>query len=189
MSMKIIINELSKTNIINKSKFIGIMKKVMTKEEATTFLERIKSEYPDATHICYAYIISPFQKYSDDSEPEGTAGLPILNVLKMNNLEFTIAVVIRYFGGIKLGSNGLIHAYSGIIKELLKDNTKEIEKGYLIEIYEEYKNNDLLNYLLKDDMIIEKEYKDKIKITAIVRKKTLENLSNVSYTIKDETVI
>ena len=189
MSMKIIINDLSKTSIVNKSKFIGIIKKVMTKEEATTFLEKIKSEYSDATHICYAYSISPYQKYSDDNEPEGTAGLPILRVLKMNNLDFTMAIVIRYFGGIKLGTNGLIHAYSGIIKELLKDNIKEIEKGYVIEIEEEYKNSDLLDYILKNDVIIKKEYNNKIKITAIVRKKTLEKLSSISYKIINETII
>ena len=189
MSMKIIINESSKTNIVNKSKFIGIVKKVMNENEAMEILKNIKKEHPSATHICYAYILPNNEKCSDDGEPLGTAGLPILDILKKNKLGFTIAIVIRYFGGIKLGSNGLIRAYSGIIKELLIDNIKEIEIAYLIEINESYDKSDLINYLLKDDIILEKEYQDKVNIKAIVKKKTLERLSNVSYQIINETII
>ena len=189
MPMKILVNNNEKINIINKSRFIGIVKKVMTKAEALDYLNEIKNKYSDATHICYAYNILNTQKYSDDGEPEGTAGLPILDILKKNNLDYTIAIVIRYFGGIKLGSNGLVRAYSGIISELVKDNTKDIEEAYLIHIEEDYNNSDLLNYLLKDAEIIKKEYQEKIKIDVIIKKKTLDNLSNVHYNIMEERII
>lgn len=189
MPMKIIKENLEKTNIINKSKFIGKTIKVTSQEEITSILNEVKRKYPDATHICYAYHLLGKEKYSDDGEPEGTAGKPILEIIKKNNLDYILAIVIRYFGGIKLGSNGLIHAYGGIIKELLKDNTKEIEDAYLIEITDKYSNSDNLNYLLKNEIILQKDYQDKIKIKAIIKKETLEKLSNVSYTIIEKTII
>ena len=189
MRMKIIIKENEKINIINKSKFIGIIKRIMTKEEARVILNNVKDKYPLANHICYAYILPDIQKYSDDAEPIGTAGIPILDVLKKNEISYTIAIVVRFFGGIKLGSNGLIRAYSGVIKELLNDNVKDIEEGFVIHIEEDYHNNNLLDYLLKDDITIKHEYQDKIIIDAIVKKKTLDKLSNISYKIKDKTII
>ena len=189
MSMKIIINELTNTTIINKSKFIGITKKVMNKDEIEKTLKEIKDEYPDATHICYAYRLPNTEKYSHDNEPMGTAGIPILEVLRKNDITYVVAIVIRYFGGIKLGSNGLIRAYSSSISQLIKDNIKDIEYGYLINIITDYSDIDQLNYLLKNDTIISKDYQDKINIKAIVNKKTLEKLSNVSYQIIDEKII
>ena len=189
MSMKIITKNQEKTTIINKSKFIGMVCKVSSKEEIDEILKKIKKQYSDATHICYAYNLLNIQKYSDDNEPKGTAGLPILDVIKKNDLTYILAIVIRYFGGIKLGSNGLIRAYSGVIAELLKDNIKEIEYGYLIEIECDYNEIDLITYLLKDDEIINKNYQDKIIIEAIIKKKTLEKLSNVHYQIINEIII
>lgn len=187
--MKILINDNENLVIINKSKFIGIVKKTFRKEEASNYLDEIRKKYADATHICYAYILPSIEKYSDDGEPDGTAGIPILDVLKKNNLCYTIAIVIRYFGGIKLGSNGLIRAYSNTVASLIKDNIKESEIGYLIKIEENYNNSDQLDYLLKNEVIISKKYLDKIIIKAIVKKKTLENLSNVNYKIIEEKII
>ena len=187
--MKIIKENKEKINIINKSKFIGKIIKVNSLEDIKENLSNIKKEYPDATHICYAYIFENNEKCNDDKEPSGTAGKPMLDIIKRNNLNYILAVVIRYFGGIKLGSNGLIHAYSNIIKELLLDNTKEIQYGYLIEIIDDYNHSDNINYLLKDSIIIQKEYHEKIKIKAIVKKETLDNLSNVSYNIIHKTIL
>ena len=189
MSMKILKNNQENLIIINKSKFIGIVKKVYSKEEITILLDKLNDKYPDRTHLCYAYVLPNSEKYTDDGEPDGTAGLPILNVLKRNDLNYVIAIVIRYFGGIKLGSNGLIRAYSNTISSLIKDNIKELETGYLIKIEENYNNSDKLDYLLKDDIIIKKDYQDKIVIEAIVKKKTLEKLSNVNYQLLDEKII
>ena len=187
--MKIIKNNSENLVIINKSKFIGLIQKVYSLEEINELLEKTKNDYPDATHICYAYILPNNIKYNDDGEPLGTAGLPILDVLKKNDLCYIIAIVIRYFGGIKLGSNGLVRAYSGTISSLIKDNTKDIETGYLIKIEEDYRNNEQIEYLLKNSEIISKDYQDKVYIEAIVNKKTLDNLSNVNYKIIEERII
>ena len=189
MSMKILINNKENKLIINKSKFIGYVKKVYTKEEINNYLDELKTIYKDATHICYAYILNNEKKYSDDKEPIGTAGRPILDLLEKNNLNYTLAVVIRYFGGIKLGSNGLIRAYSSTIKELLKDNIKEEEIGYLIRIYEDYSNSEKLDYILKDSTILKKEYQDKLIIDAIVKEELLNNLSYINYEIIKKEII
>lgn len=102
--------------VIQKSRFIGHVKRVETEEEAISFVQQIKKEHKDATHNCSAYMIGEhdlIQKASDDGEPSGTAGVPILEVLKKKGLKDTAVVVTRYFGGIKLGAGGLIRAYSG----------------------------------------------------------------------------
>ena len=187
--MKIIKNDNENLIIINKSKFIGIVKKVYTLDEITNLLDETRNKYSDATHICYAYILPNKEKYEDDGEPMGTAGIPILDILKKNDLNYIIAIVIRYFGGIKLGSNGLIRAYGNTISTLIKDNIKEIETGYLIKIIEDYDKSELLNYLLKTSKIIKKDYQDKIVIEVLVNKKTLDNLSNVNYKIIEEKII
>ncbi len=189
MSMKIIINDKEKTTIINKSKFIGIVKRITNKDDVESILKEVRNQYLDATHICYAYSLPNIEKYSDDGEPIGTAGIPILDILKKNNLSYTIAIVVRYFGGIKLGSNGLIRAYSNSIKDLVNNNTKDIETGYLIEINDEYNKSSQIDYLLKDEIIISKDYQDKINIKATVKKKTLDNLSNVNYKVIEERII
>ena len=121
MFMKIIKTNQENLIIINKSKFIGIIKKINNLEEIDLILANLRTKYFDATHICYAYILPNKAKYDDDGEPMGTAGIPILDVLKKNDLCYVIAIVIRYFGGIKLGSNGLIRAYGNTISSLIKE--------------------------------------------------------------------
>ncbi|TMN21363.1 YigZ family protein [Lentibacillus cibarius] len=101
--------------IIQKSRFIGYVKRVETEEEAQAFVQAIKKKHHDATHNCSAYMVgehNQIQKANDDGEPSGTAGVPILDVLKKKDLKDTAVVVTRYFGGIKLGAGGLIRAYS-----------------------------------------------------------------------------
>lgn len=100
---------------IQKSRFIGHVKRTETEEEAQAFIRKIKKEHHQATHNCSAYLIGDhdqIQKANDDGEPGGTAGVPMLEALKQNNLKDTCIVVTRYFGGIKLGAGGLIRAYS-----------------------------------------------------------------------------
>ena len=96
---------------IKKSKFIAYYYQITTIEEVTIILETLKKEHKKAKHFPYAYQINNNLKKSDDKEPAGTAGLPILNIILKNNLNNTLIVVVRYFGGIKLGSGGLIRAY------------------------------------------------------------------------------
>lgn len=109
---------------ISKSVFIGHAKHVTTPEEAISFVDEIKSKYPDARHNCYAWIVSgdvSMQKYSDDGEPQGTAGMPMLSCLTKKNITNAAVVVTRYFGGILLGKGGLVRAYSDTCAEALLD--------------------------------------------------------------------
>ena len=115
-----ITNDITNEIIIKNSKFITIIHKINNVYEINSFLEQLKEKYKDATHYCYAYIIDEHKKFSDDNEPSGTAGNPIMQVLDKNNLQNIICVVIRYFGGIKLGAGGLIRAYSKSASECIK---------------------------------------------------------------------
>ena len=111
-----IVNE----TVIEKSRFICTLKKVDGEDDAKAFVSEIKQKYPDATHNCYAYIADQggfYVKFSDDGEPQGTAGLPMLETLKTKNLKKVAVVVTRYFGGIKLGTGGLARAYSGCVND------------------------------------------------------------------------
>lgn len=100
--------------IINKSRFIAYKFDLTTLNDVKSFLQNLKTEHKRATHICYAYVYSRevvSEKYSDDGEPNGTAGQPILNVMKKKGVSNTMVAVVRYFGGIKLGAGGLTRAY------------------------------------------------------------------------------
>ena len=100
--------------IISKSRFICSLKKVKTEDEAQEFVKAVKKEFWDATHNCSAYVIDEqHQRSSDDGEPSGTAGMPMLGVLRKQNLQQVAAVVTRYFGGIKLGAGGLVRVFPG----------------------------------------------------------------------------
>ncbi|ALF08773.1 YigZ family protein [Parageobacillus thermoglucosidasius] len=109
--------------VIEKSRFICYINRATTEEEAVQFIQQIKKKHWDATHNCSAYIIGEhdqIQKANDDGEPSGTAGIPMLEVLKKKGLKDTVAVVTRYFGGIKLGAGGLVRAYGKSVSEGLK---------------------------------------------------------------------
>ncbi|WP_440894760.1 YigZ family protein [Amphibacillus sp. Q70] len=110
--------------VIQKSRFIGHIQRTETEEEAQAFIQKIKKEHSQATHNCSAYLIGEhdqIQKANDDGEPSGTAGVPMLEVLKKNGLKDTCVVVTRYFGGIKLGAGGLIRAYSKTTSAALQE--------------------------------------------------------------------
>ncbi|MFQ9448390.1 MAG: IMPACT family protein [Christensenellales bacterium] len=115
LSYKTLREENSAEFIINKSRFIGYGCPCETEEEALAFLARIRQKHKDATHNCYAYIIglnSGIMRYSDDGEPGGTAGMPIIEVMKARGVVNCAVVVTRYFGGILLGAGGLVRAYA-----------------------------------------------------------------------------
>lgn len=106
-----------------KSIFIGHAKPVSTEEEAKQFVAEKKAEYADATHNVYAYLLNggAIARFSDDGEPQGTAGMPVLNVLKMSGACDLVVVVTRYFGGILLGAGGLVRAYSASARQALDE--------------------------------------------------------------------
>lgn len=129
-------------HVIEKSKFIGYAKPVACEEEAIAFVEEIKAIHKSATHNVPAYIIGEndqIQRYSDDGEPAGTAGVPILDMLKKEGVKNTAIVCTRYFGGIKLGTGGLVRAYTATAK-LAMEEAKIIEKVLydLVKIKVEY---------------------------------------------------
>lgn len=104
---------------IQKSRFIGFLLPVQSLAEVSRILDSIRAEHPLATHVCSAYILSSpdaIEKANDDGEPQKTAGIPMLEILKKNNLTNVLAVAVRYFGGIKLGAGGLIRAYAKTIR-------------------------------------------------------------------------
>ena len=169
--------------IINKSKFIGSVCPVETEEEALEFIDRIKKEFKDATHNVYAYIIgknSNIQRYSDDGEPSGTAGMPVLNVIKQENLKNVAIVVTRYFGGVLLGAGGLVRAYakgakigieSGIIvdKNLFYDVSFKIDYTLL---------GKMGNELLKNNFIVvDKIYEEQVLFKLISENENLEKIN------------
>ena len=117
--------------IIEKSKFITTSAHVEGEEQAKDFIVRVSKEFADATHNCYAYICDAagnFLRFSDDGEPQGTAGMPMLDVLKNKKLVQTAVVVTRYFGGIKLGAGGLIRAYSSAASDALSAADKIVAR-------------------------------------------------------------
>lgn len=107
---------------INRSRFLCALAPVASEQEAQDFVARVRKEHPTATHNCYAYVIgadASVQKASDDGEPGGTAGAPMLQMLMRREVRYTAAVVTRYYGGVKLGAGGLIRAYGGVVGETL----------------------------------------------------------------------
>lgn len=163
-------NEVSSEFEEKKSKFIGHAKRVYTDEEARAFIDKIKEEHKEATHNVYAYIIGEnmgIQRYSDDGEPQGTAGVPVLDVIKKNNVTDVAVVVTRYFGGILLGKGGLVRAYSKGAAEALKEG-EIVEKvlGCALYITIEYDLLGKAQYICAQNMwhIEDTEYTDKVKI-------------------------
>lgn len=154
--------------IEKKSKFIATILPVANKAEAEEKLKETKNYYKDARHNCFAYIVEKLERCSDDGEPSGTAGLPILEILRGKELNNVLVVVTRYFGGILLGTGGLVRAYSDVTKKAIESAkivTKEYGIRYKVEVsYGELKN---IQYLCKklDINIIKMEYDVNIILT------------------------
>ena len=110
----------SHTIILKKSEFITELYRVFSVDEFNAILKDMKKRHPKATHICTAYRIQQLEKSNDDGEPSGTAGLPMLEVLRKQNIIDVVAFVIRYYGGIQLGAGGLTRAYSGSVAQALE---------------------------------------------------------------------
>lgn len=175
--------------IINKSKFITYLYKVNNKQEFLDILNNLQKEYRDATHICYAYIINSEIKFSDDKEPSGSAGLPIYEVLKKNNLNFIACFVIRYFGGIKLGGSGLIRAYSNSVSLCLKETEIiEYKEKIKISFTIPYSKNNVIENIIDKEDIIEKKFDDLIYYTVSITNDKLEKLDEykIDYIIKSD---
>lgn len=181
--------------IIKKSKFITKLYFLTSELEIINILDENKTEYKDATHICYAYILNNVERFNDDSEPSGTAGIPILNVLKNNNLNNVLCIVIRYFGGIKLGAGGLIRAYCSSVSEALnKTEIINVVNGKKIELTFSYDDIKKINHILNDINIVDKQFDENVKYIIIVKEKNVNSLINqltelCNIKIKENTLI
>ena len=167
---------------IKKSRFICHAKRVYSEEEARDFITAIKKEHYKATHNCSAFIIgerSEIKRTSDDGEPSGTAGVPMLGVLENHNLTNVCVVVTRYFGGIKLGAGGLIRAYAGSVALAVKEiGIIEIKEQVGIAIQMSYAQyQEYSNFLKEHDLIeLETNFTDQVYTMIYVDKEEKENI-------------
>lgn len=190
--MKTIIMNKEETTIINKSKFICVLYKINNISDIDIYLDDIKNKYKGATHYCYAYILDSNKKCSDDKEPSGTAGLPILNVLEKNEMNNVICIVVRYFGGIKLGAGGLVRAYTNSVTNALENNITDIKKGLKLELTFNYDKVKLVDNLVKDN-IIEESFNEGIKYIVLITYDDYNNikdkLTDIDINILEENIV
>ena len=166
---------------IKKSQFICRLYPAQTESEAKEIIAKISAEYKDATHNCSAYYVSDGEGYDDDGEPGGTAGRPMLNVLKKNELQNSVAIVTRYFGGIKLGAGGLVRAYSkSVLETLAIAEIVEMEKYHIFNFKFDYQHIKLVDSDLRSQKIdiIDKTYDEAVNYKiAIINKERFENIN------------
>lgn len=175
-------NNISNEIVINKSRFITFLFRVDSLDDINKCIEELNVKYKDSTHICYAYILDNVKRFSDDGEPGGTAGMPILNVLENKDLNHVLCCVVRYFGGIKLGAGGLVRAYSNSCSETIYlVKIIELIPGKLCSISFKYDDTKVIDKLLSDYDIVSKDYSD---LVTYVFKADLDFINNLSYDVR-----
>jgi uncharacterized YigZ family protein len=168
-----------------KSIFMGHAKRVYTEEEARAFVYSIKSQHKEANHNVFAYVIGEnmgIQRYSDDGEPQGTGGVPVIEVIKKNEVTDIAVVVTRYFGGVLLGAGGLVRAYSkGAAAAIKAAGIVEKVKGCLLTITIEYDLLGKLQYLCVQNQwhIEETEYADRVKLKFFFQTSLINTIKNI----------
>lgn len=168
--------------IIKKSRFLGSAINVESEEQAREMVAAIRKEHYSARHVCYAYSIgdkNPVLKFSDDGEPGGTAGKPMLDVVLNSGISDILIVVVRYFGGVLLGTGGLVRAYSEAAAQAVKNaETKTICLSRIYDIVLDYGDFDKVKYLIEnhEGTAYEVEYSDKVLIKLTVPDKNAEML-------------
>ena len=169
---------------IKKSKFICHLFRIENEEQAKEYIAKIKKEHYKANHNCSAYMLGEnfeIQRSSDDGEPSGTAGVPMLEVLKKNQLQNTLAIVTRYFGGIKLGAGGLIRAYSTSVSEALKEiGIVQGKLQQILDIIIDYPQlGKLQNYLENEQIAIQEiDYLEQITVKVAIDINQCESFQN-----------
>ncbi len=167
--------------VIEKSRFIASAVHVDSAEKALEFVNAKRKKYFDATHNCFAYLAGDKAKFSDDGEPQGTAGLPIFECIKNNGLDFVCVVITRYFGGVKLGAGGLVRAYSGSCADVLK-KCKRLQMTDCIraEVVVEYSLLKGLRLALAPYAVEENvEYSDKVTLLLLFPTESSNTISNI----------
>ncbi|MGC9638417.1 YigZ family protein [Staphylococcus epidermidis] len=186
-------------NVISKSRFIAYIKPVSTENEAKAFIDEIKTKHKDETHNCSAYTVGPemnIQKANDDGEPSGTAGIPMLEILKKQEIHNVCVVVTRYFGGIKLGAGGLIRAYSGAVRDVIYDIGRvELREAIPVTVTLDYDQTGKFEYELASTTFLLREqfYTDKVSYQIDVVKNEydafidfLNRITSGNYDLKQE---
>ncbi len=181
MSYKTIYGIATDSFTVDKSEFIGIIAPVKTNDEAVAFIESVKANHRKARHNCYAYVLRDenITRYSDDGEPQGTAGPPILDVIAKNGLTDVCVVVTRYFGGILLGKGGLTRAYSqGAAIAVNAAKVMNMCEGYEVTLTVDYSLYDKVSYLLPDFEIklLGTDYGADIKIKLLVKEEIFDRM-------------
>lgn len=176
--------------IIKNSRFITLLYKLNDVNEVNSIVDEVKELYPKATHYCYAYITDNARRSSDDGEPGGTAGAPMLNVLDKEEIINILAVTVRYFGGIKLGAGGLVRAYSKSVRDaVLASDLADVVKGYRMNVTISYDMQKNLDYLLKNYVVVNKQFNDKVIYTILLPIDKLSILGGYEYEILNEEYI
>ena len=169
--------ECTNTIVIEKSRFITYLEYCENEEQYKEYLKTIKKKHYDATHVCSAFLGKDTRRSSDDGEPSGTAGVPMLSCLDKHGMENTAAFVVRYFGGIKLGAGGLIRAYSSSVSEAIKQADlveDRIFNQYTITL--NYETANRIDYLLnKECKEVETEYSENVKYTFLTNDEKVLN--------------
>ena len=172
--VKRLMGETTAELVEKKSRFIATVRPVSNEEEASAFIEEMKKKYYDARHNCSAFVIgesAQLTRSSDDGEPSGTAGRPMLEVLLGSGIRDVAAVVTRYFGGTLLGTGGLVRAYSGAVKAALEaGEVREQRFGVRLRIRTDYNSVGKIQYILagKNIGIEDSKYTENVEMTAIV---------------------
>jgi len=172
--------------VVKNSKFIALLYHIDNDQTVSKIIDNLKIKYPNATHYCFAYITDTSKKANDDGEPSGTAGIPILKVLENNNLVNVLCVVIRYFGGIKLGANGLIRAYTKCTANIVKEAFLiKLIDGLNIDITFGYDMVKKVDYLLGNIKIIDKIFDTEITYNIDIPRSFLNTImdNNIKYKI------
>lgn len=183
---------------VKKSKFIANIIKITDEQDAKEKLNQIRKEYSDARHNCYAYIVydnetkTKIEKSSDDREPSGTAGIPMLTLLQKNNLVNVLIVVTRYFGGILLGTGGLVRAYTDSSKQALEAaKIIELQYGEILEYCIEYDEFEYFKYVCEKNNIeiVKTEYSNNIKAIIKLKEEDKSLFSTYKCRIIEKNVI
>lgn len=176
--------------IIKNSRFITLLYKLNDVNEVNSIVDEVKELYPKANHYCYAYITDNAKRSSDDGEPGGTAGAPMLNVLDKEELINILAITVRYFGGIKLGAGGLVRAYSKSVRDaVIASDLVDVVKGYRMNVIISYDMQKNLDYLLKNYVVVNKQFNDKVIYTILLPIDKLSILGGYEYEILNEEYI
>ncbi len=179
--IKVPVEEVKESLTVKGSKFIASLFPVSSKEQAESILEKVRKQYYDATHNCFAYRVYPdIERYSDDGEPSNTAGKPIMSVIKGNELFNTLVVVTRYFGGTKLGVGGLIKAYGESAKKVVESvNTVFLESIKTLKVIVGFNEVNYIYHLTRQDgvKIVKEEYSnDGVYFTIRIKADMLEQI-------------